>query len=250
MVQALAVLSRFRQYETAPQVARDIHQLVKNLTGKPDPYHDLKLDHIRRALKLCPAIREQIRQSDDPLKYALKASAVGNMIDAAIYMDIQIETIIDEQLGQDFAKCDLEQFRAHLSTAKTILIIGDNAGESVFDKLLIEQLAGYSVYYAVKSKPIINDATYADAVLSGLNDKGIQIIESGCDSPGTLLQETTKEFHDLFNVADIVISKGQGNFEGLSDCKRPVFYLLKAKCAMVARYFGVRQGEDVFHLAI
>ena len=103
-------------------------------------------------------------------------------------------------------------------------------------------------YYAVKSKPIINDATYEDAVLSGLNVSGTQIIESGCDSPGTLLQDATREFRDLFNTADIVISKGQGNFEGLSDCGRPVFYLLKAKCAMVARRFGVHQGDNVFIL--
>ena len=244
---ALAVLTRYRTYETSPQIARDVHRLIKEATGCADPYRAMKEKHIQAALSLYETVRSMVRNSPDPLMAALKAAAVGNMIDAAIFSDIQIEETILDQLTQPMARCDIEPFRQLLPAARTVLVIGDNAGESVFDRFLCEWLdeQGLTVLYAVKSQPIINDATLADAIASGL-DRCTRIIESGCDSPGTLLEDTTDAFRQHLAEADIVISKGQGNFEGLSDCDRRIFFLLKAKCPLIARAFGARIGDDLF----
>jgi len=123
------------------------------------------------------------------------------------------------------------------------LYIADNAGETVFDRLLIEEI-GQPVVYAVREKPIINDATREDAVLSGL-DKVSKVMSSGCDSPGNILKFCSAEFLRVYRSADLIISKGQGNYEALSDEKRPVFFLLKAKCPVVARDLGLEEGSIV-----
>lgn len=245
IAEALKILSDYERYETSPEIARDIHRMIKVKTGDTDPYHDMKAKHIEAALKILPTVRSLVHGESDQLLAAIKAAAVGNMIDAAIFSDIDVETVIIEQMKTPFARCDIDVFKQYLEAARTILIIGDNAGESVFDRLLIEQLSQYKIYYAVKSQPIINDATRFDANASGLQNH-TEIIESGCDSPGTLLQDATDSFLTLFQTADIVISKGQGNFEGLSDTDRPVFYLLKAKCDMIANRFDVSVGDNLF----
>ncbi|MDD2441764.1 MAG: ARMT1-like domain-containing protein [Eubacteriales bacterium] len=242
---ALACLSDYKRYATSPQLARAIHRRIQQLTGSADPYREMKLTHIQAALDLYDQARARVMASDNPLLTAVKAAAAGNLIDAAIYADIEIGQAILDRLDQPMAICDLDALSERLRDAKTILIIGDNAGESVFDRLLAEQLHPAAVYYAVKSQPIINDATLEDARLSGL-ESCTRLIESGCDSPGTILEDITPEFADLLWHADIVISKGQGNYEGLSDVPRDMFFLLKAKCPLVAGHFGVPLGSDIF----
>ena len=242
---ALALLSDYKRYTTSPQLARAIHRQVKQITGSADPYRAIKHEHIRAALELYDQARARVLASDNPLLIAIKAAAAGNLIDAAIYRDIEIGQAILNRLDLPMAICDLDELACRLREAKTVLIIGDNAGESVFDRLLAEQLKPATVYYAVKSQPIINDATLEDARLSGL-ESCARLVESGCDSPGTILEDITPAFADLLWHADIVISKGQGNYEGMSDIPRDIFFLLKAKCPLVAGHFGVPLGSDIF----
>ena len=181
----------------------------------------------------------------DRLYWALKAAAAGNVLDSAVSSDYDIEKCVETELRKPFAFCDIELFKRDMGTAKSILIIGDNAGETVFDRVLIEEFPHLSLTYAVRSAPIINDATLEDAKASGLCKNG-RIISTGCDAPGVLLNECSKAFLDIFYSADIVISKGRGNHETLSDCDRDIYFLLKAKCPVLAGLLGVGLNEYVF----
>ncbi len=126
-----------------------------------------------------------------------------------------------------------------------MLIIGDNAGETIFDKVLIEELLNLEIIYAVRSGPIINDATIEDVELAGLN-RQVRLISTGCDAPGVIRTECSQEFLKIFDEADIVISKGQGNYETLSEEEREIFFLLKVKCPVIAKHIGVDSGDYVF----
>lgn len=132
-----------------------------------------------------------------------------------------------------------------LKKAKSLLIIGDNAGETVFDRVLIEDFLNLNITYAVRSEPIINDATIEDAYASGL-EKCATLISTGCNAPGVILDECNEEFLNIFNNADIIISKGQGNYETLSEEKKEIFFLLKAKCPVISEKLGVSVNDYVF----
>ena len=137
------------------------------------------------------------------------------------------------------------QFEQALNDAEEILYIADNAGEIIFDRLLIEQLPIEKVTIAVKGSPVINDATIEDAILAGLH-RIIEVIDNGSDGPGTILESCSQEFVDHFEKADLVIAKGQGNYETLSDIDKNIFFILKAKCPVIARDLGCEVGEMIF----
>jgi uncharacterized protein with ATP-grasp and redox domains len=245
MEESIEILANYKKYKCSPDIVKDLHQVVKRLTGVFDPYKQIKDRDIDAAKKIAPFLKHYLAQKQNALYWALKIAATGNIIDSAIYSNIDIESSIQTELSKEFSVCDLDIFEENLKSAKSILIIGDNAGETVFDRVLIERLAGYEITYAVRDEPIINDATLQDAHDSGLNDYA-DIITTGCGAPGAILDQCNEEFLSVFYKADIVISKGQGNFEALSDCKRPVFFLLKAKCSMIAGRLKVNLNEYVF----
>jgi uncharacterized protein with ATP-grasp and redox domains len=245
MDESISILGNYRNYENSPGIVKDIHQVVKRLTGVSDPYKEIKKHSIHAAMKVYPFLVKYLYQKHNELYWALKIAATGNIMDSAIYHEINIEGSIEKELTKEFSICDISELEENLKTAKSILMIGDNAGETVFDRVLIESLAGCKVTYAARSEPVINDATIRDAFDSGLNT-GSRIISTGCGAPGAVLDECGAEFLSAFYSADIVISKGQGNYEALSDCPRPVFFLLKAKCAMIAARLGVDLNDYVF----
>ena len=150
---------------------------------------------------------------------------------------------LEKILVQEFAIFDFEEFKFQLENAESILYLSDNAGESVFDKFLIEEM-GKSVTYVVHDIPVINDVTFEDAISSRLDDVA-EIISSGSSVPETILNLCSDAFLERFNNADMIISKGQGNYEGLSNVARPVFFLLKAKCAVIARNLRVKENDIV-----
>ena len=245
--EAVKILSDYKEYGCSPELALAMHNTVKKHTNNSDPYDLIKSRDIKAAKKIYPFLKSFLQNKNDSLYWALKIAATGNVIDSAIYNNIDVEKSTELELEKEFAICDIESFNQELKQAETILIIGDNSGETVFDKVLIENLKQYNIniIYAVRNNPIINDATVKEAYESGL-DCCTSIISTGCDAPGAVLEYCSNDFLDLFNNSDLVISKGQGNYEALSDCGRNTFFLLKAKCPMVSRRLGVNLNEYVF----
>ena len=242
---AVNIISKFDSYSYAPEVGRAMHSLVKEHTGIKDPYQKLKEKHLKMALQSYPDLKRFLFNQEDGLYWVLKIAAVGNVFDAAINSEIKDRDSLKAELSKEFKICDIPKFRQRLKNAKTMLIIGDNAGETVFDKVLIEEMLNLDISYAVRSGPIINDATIEDAQAAGLKSQ-VRLLSTGCDAPGVILSECSQEFIDIYNQADLVISKGQGNYETLSGEKRELFFLLKAKCPVIANDIGVNNGDYVF----
>ncbi|MCD4772742.1 MAG: ARMT1-like domain-containing protein [Bacteroidales bacterium] len=228
---------------TPPQTGDVIYKKVREITGVIDPYKKIKEANIQEALSLYPELKEIIRKSDNKLLTAIRIAIAGNVIDFGVGKDFNIAEDIKNALQQDFGIFDFNEFVKHLEKANTILYLGDNAGESVFDKLLIEEL-NKPVTYVVRDIPVINDATYEDAVASGI-DKVAEIISSGSSAPAVIPELCNNDFMERFNKADMVISKGQGNYEGLSNVKRSVFFLLKAKCHVIANDLKVKENDII-----
>lgn len=232
-------ISHFTDFQSSPHLAYYMHNTVKKLTGNEDPYKEIKRRDIESALQLYPYLKKILSDNDNDLYIALKISAIGNIMDSALFKDINIHECIEQQMDMKFTICDFSILKNILAKSETLLILGDNAGEAVFDRVFIESLPeNIKVTYAVRHASIINDATIEDAITAGV-DKSAAVISSGCKTPGIILSESSDEFIDIFSNADIVISKGQGNYEGLDGFNRKVFFLLKAKCSMIAKRFNV-----------
>ena len=228
---------------TPPETGRLIYEKVREITGNHDPYREIKIEITQKALSLYPSLKEKIEQSDDTLLSAIRIAVAGNVIDFGVNRNFDIEREIHEVCKKDFAIYDYKEFRECLDTTDEILFIGDNAGESVFDRILIEELKK-PVIYVVRGEPVINDVTYDDALLAGI-DQVATIISSGTNAPGAIPTTCSDEFKRIYHDAKCVISKGQGNYEGLSDEKKPIFFMLKAKCDVIANDIGVNEGDIV-----
>lgn len=221
--ETINIIKNYDLYGYAPEVGQAIHSLIKQYTGVTDPYQKVKQNHFKLAQQYYPKLKHFLFRKSDRLYWALKIAAVGNVFDAAVNSEIKDMDYLELELPKEFRICDIEQFQKSLKRAGTMLIIGDNAGETMFDKVLIEELLNLDIVYAVRSGPIINDATIEDAELAGLN-RQVKVISTGCDAPGVIRTECSSEFTNFFDQADIVISKGQGNYETLSEEKREIFF--------------------------
>ncbi len=223
-----------------PKTARRIYGAVREITGVSDPFRRLKKESVRLALGHYERMKAAVAASDDPLRTAALVAIAGNVIDFGAHQNFDLEGEMQSVLGKPLAIDHYESFRRGVAEAGTILFLGDNAGETVFDRILIETM-GKRTFYAVRDIPIINDATVADAEESGIG-RSARILSSGCDAPGTLLERCSPEFLELFRSADVIISKGQGNLECLSEEEGPIFFLLKVKCPVITRHLGARNG--------
>ncbi len=228
---------------TPPETGDVFYRKITEITGNADPYKEIKKRNIEEALELYPMLKEMVEKSDDRLLTAIRIAIAGNVIDLGVNKKFNIKEDIQKILKQDFAIFNYPEFKEQFQNAESILYLGDNAGESVFDRLLIEEL-NKPVVYAVREIPVINDCVIEDAVASGL-DKVAQIISSGSTAPATILSLCNLEFIDRFENADLIISKGQGNYEGLSGVNRSVFFMLKAKCKVIARNLDVNEDDIV-----
>lgn len=226
---------------TPPEIGQQVHRMIARLTGIKDPYRRIKRKCIEEALKVYPKLVQWVCSSKDRLLEAIKLAIAGNVIDFGVDQEFEGQMDLEDFLWQDLAINDYPALRGALERAGHVLFLADNAGESVFDRLLIEEL-GKPVTYVVKAGPIINDATRQDAERSGIGEVA-QIVSSGSTMPGTLLRCCTPHFVQLFRSADLIISKGQGNYETLCDESAPIFFLLKAKCAVIARHLQVDPGS-------
>lgn len=238
-----SMIKEFPLENTPPETGDVIYRKVREITGVDDPYKEIKKSNINETLALYPEMKEIVNRSGNRLLTAIKLSIAGNIIDLGVRKKYNLIEGISEILKQDFAISHFDQFVAHLEKAKSILYLGDNAGESVFDKILIEELHK-PVTYVVREIPVINDVTLQDAIDSGLNTVA-EIISSGSSAPATILRLCNDAFIKRFDSADMVISKGQGNYEGLSGVIRTVFFLLKAKCHVIAKDIGIDEDDIV-----
>jgi len=230
--------------KTSAEIGEFIYGKIREVSGVEDPYEDMKNKNTDEALQLVPFCQNIIADSADPLFIAIKMAIAGNVIDFAINHSVDIPAEIEAILHKELTINDYDLLKKRLDTSETILYIGDNAGESVFDRLLIEQLAGKKVYFGVRGRPVINDVVEKDAKRAGI-DKVAELVSSGSAVPGTIISKCSEEFNELFRNADIVISKGQGNYEGLSDEEREIFFLLRVKCEVIAGHIGVPVGSLV-----
>jgi len=228
---------------TPPETGMLIYEKVREITGEFDPYKEIKRASTEKALALYPSLKNKVEKSNDKLLTAIRIAIAGNVIDFGVSRTFNIEEEIDKVLKQDFAIFDYDKFEDYLDKTDEILYIGDNAGESVFDRILIEKMKK-PVIYVVREIPVINDVTYEDAVQAGI-DKVAPILSSGTSAPGTVLETCNAEFKEVYKNSKFVIGKGQGNYEGLSDEKHPIFFLLKAKCWVIADDIGVNEGDIV-----
>jgi len=228
---------------TPPEIGMLVYKKVGELTGEFDPYHNIKKDSTEKALSLYHLLKDEVVKSKDRLLTAIKIAIAGNVIDYGVNRVFNIEEDIDKVLKNDFAIFDYDKFKHYLDKTNEILYIGDNSGESVFDRILIEEL-DKPVKYVVRGIPIINDVTYEDALQAGIG-KVAHILSSGTSAPGTVLRTCNPEFMKIYNNSNFIISKGQGNYEALSDERHPIFFLLMAKCSVIANEIGVVEGDII-----
>lgn len=245
MKDSMEIISGYKEFKYSPEIGRAMHAIVKKHTNNKDPYKEMKKKHIMAAKETYPLLKHFLFKKKERLYWALKIAATGNIIDAAIYNNIDLNKCIIQELEKKFSICDVEKFESKLKDAKNILILGDNAGETIFDRVFLEELLQLDITYAVRSEPIINDATIEDACESEL-DRCTRLVSTGCNAPGLIIDECNEEFLNIFNNADIVVSKGQGNYEALSEEKREIFFLLKAKCPVISEKLNVSVGDYVF----
>jgi len=243
--ETINLIEKYKAYKNPADMGRDMHLIVKKHSKLFDPYIKIKQDNITEALEVYGYLKSFLLQKQNDIVWALKIAATGNYLDSTIYSNLDVKTCIEQELHRDFSICDVEIFSDKLSQAKKILFIGDNAGETVFDRILIESIKDKDITYAVRHEPIINDITMEEAYLTGI-DACAKIITTGCNAPGVLFNECSEEFLETYLEADIVLSKGQGNYESLSEDSRDIFFLLKAKCPVIAKAFGKDLNDYIF----
>jgi len=226
-----------------PEISREIYRTIRRVSGVDDPYRGIKIKSIGQALRLVDGLKRLIDGSPDPLIAAARIAVAGNVIDFGVDADFDLEKEVAAVVSRPFGIDEAPALREAARRARRVLYIGDNAGESVFDRLFIEKL-DRKVVYAVRERPIINDVTSVEARESGLADVA-RIISCGTAAPGAILSRASKAFLRAWDEADLVISKGQGNYECLSEERRPVFFLLKAKCRVISGELGVGLGDFV-----
>ncbi len=219
--------------------------IIKAELSIEDLYKNEKKDQNRKALAVYPRLKERVDSSEDRLRTAFMISAAGNVIDLGTNADFDVEEILHEFSRIDFVKDDFDDFRLRLKRARTLLFIADNCGEIIFDRVLLEELDELEKIVAVKSKPFINDVTINDVDSTGI-DRTATIMETGTCNLNMGSDEINTEFRNIFNKADIIISKGHANFEALHGEREDIFFLLRAKCDVVAKILGVCKGDFVF----
>ncbi len=228
-----------------PQLAAEFHRMVREITGQADPYARHKQQANELALGLMDDLVIKVRSADDPLAAAARLALAGNIIDHGVASEVREADVLAAINGALHAPLDeaaLAEFARKTAAARQVLYLCDNAGEIVLDRLLVEQIGPAKTTCVVRGRPVLNDATLDDARQAGLTELA-SVVANGSDAPGSVLSDWPAELADRFSQVDLVISKGQGNYETLSDPPRPVTFLLTVKCAVVARQLGMERGQ-------
>ena len=243
----LALAASMDMQRTPPEMAQKIHRIIREVSGVEDPYLEIKDRFNRLVLDMLPGLKKRVESSADPFDTAVRLALAGNIIDfgtPGTLDEADVSLTVEESLTVPLHGWTTARMKKAVDAAGKILYIGDNAGEIVFDRLLIEQIGREKITFAVRGGPAINDALRADADSTGISDM-VRVIDSGVDAPGTPLALCSSDFIKEIQATDLVISKGQGNYETLSDLDRPVFFLFRVKCPLVSRHLDLPQGTLV-----
>jgi hypothetical protein len=245
-----ARIKDFNLQDSPPLIAKWVYALIAQILNKEDLYKKQKAEATIHAQIALERLKAYEKERPDLLRYAIECSVVGNVIDLAAQKEYDLNEEIENIFHTRFAVDDFAAFEKKFEQAKSVLIIGDNAGEHIFDAYMIalfRKIDPHKTYYfAARNNPIINDITYAQALESPLADI-CHVVNSGVDTPGLELNEASDEFLALLSTADIVIAKGMGNYESAAyKAGREIFHLLKIKCGVVARDLGKNEGSIIF----
>ncbi len=240
----LSYLSQMDYSQSPPVMGKKMQEIIRKLSGNPDPYYELKREANIKMMEIYPQFKERVVNSSDPFLTALKLAIAGNIIDFGPNHKINVEQTIYRILSEPLAIDHSEKLKEDIAKAKSILYIGDNAGEIATDKLLLETIAHPNVCYAVRDSAVLNDATEEDAEFVNMHSVA-KIITTGDNAPGIILSDISDEFRKIYQNADVIVSKGQGNFEGLSQEKKNIYFLLIAKCDIIANHLGISKGQAV-----
>ncbi|MBN2199125.1 MAG: DUF89 family protein [Candidatus Aminicenantes bacterium] len=244
----LSYLSRLDFKQSPPRMGREMHRLIRDVLNNPDPYREIKRSFNARMLEEYPRFKKIVAEAEDPFLAAVKLAVAGNVIDFGPNRPFDFQDAVERARTIVPTVDASESLRKAVSTARMLLYLGDNAGEIVMDRVLLETIGHPNVIFAVRGAPVINDATVEDARAAGI-DGLARILSNGDDAPGTILEAVSPEFRRVFDRADLVISKGQGNYEGLCGVEKNIYFLLMAKCDHVAGRLGVKKGDFVISRA-
>jgi len=245
MRQLLHFLSGVDYQLSPPAMGRELHRMIRDSLQDADPYREIKEKYNQMMLDLYPTFREMIEQSLTPFETAMRLAIGGNVIDFGAKYQFKVMETIQRAMEHELSIDDSPSLKKALGSARSLLYIGDNCGEIVLDKLFLEYLDVPEKTFVVRGGPVINDITLEDARLVGM-DQVARVVSTGDDSPGAVWESTSGEFKELFKEADVVISKGQGNLEGLMEVRHGhIYYLLVTKCELIADRIGCGKGEFV-----
>jgi len=246
---ALAMSKDFSYSQNPPEVATPLYEKMAELAGKKDLYDEVKKASTLKALSFVPLLEEEIRNSSEPLFTATKVAVAGNVIDLAAEVEFDLHEELDKIFHTEFSINDFPLLQKKLSKASTLLYIADNAGEHIFDKIYIQTISklypSLNVTYMTRGNAIINDVTYEEAQEAGFEEL-CNLVSSGVNTPGFVYSRANETSQKLFDEADLIITKGMGNYECLSDYgRKELFFLLKVKCNVVARSLGKNLGDII-----
>ncbi len=226
-------------------VAQRLHRFIRKETGNSDPYRATKQRMNRLALELLPCLLRKIQGEEFPQTALVRLALAGNLIDGdpgAEMSEMEIRAALCRACRGDCMMDSANDLFHAAEQAQHILYLADNAGEIVLDRALLETLPVARIVVGVRGSPVVNDATIVDAEMAGLPGI-VSVMPSGSDAPGTLLDDCSGQFRRVFEAADLIIAKGQSNYESLSGISKHAFFLLHVTCPCVAAHCGVEVGS-------
>ncbi len=241
----LTYLSEVDYKQSPPVMGRTLQHIIREALQNPDPYQLIKEEYNRKMLDLYPAFQQLVNSSSDPFDTAMRLAIAGNVIDFGAKYQFDIMETVKRVMNVELAVNDSVSLRKSLEYAKTLLYIGDNCGEIVLDKLFLSSINVPQKVYVVRGSVVLNDITMEDARMTGI-DKITSVITTGDNAPGAVWESASEEFRDHFHQADVIISKGQGNLEGLIDIPHEnIYFMLVTKCDLIAQKLGTQKGEYI-----
>jgi len=244
MRELLQFLAKADYRQSPAALGGEMHRLIRRILNNPDPYKDVKIKYNNKMLDLYPEFKNMVTTADDPFNTAMRLAIAGNVIDFGPQNQLDIMGTINNVIHAPLKIDDSGQLKKDIDSASTVLYIGDNCGEIVLDKLFVETIAHPNLFFAVRKSPVINDATPDEARMVGL-DSLTHLITTGDDSPGAVWETASDEFKSIFEKADVIIAKGQGNLEGLMGIRQNIYYMLVVKCGFIGDQIGAQTGDYI-----